>query len=98
MPQVTTQYDPSGSNWQFVEDRLYRYASPGERISVEADDSTGASIFGFNLWGSLTIDQVHDAMLQHGGASEVLYISLWHNPPAILGTGIDSYRAIASYK
>ena len=92
MALVHTGFEPSGDNWTLEDERVYQQAPVDTKLIAQYVDGGGPSIFGWDLWGSLSIDSVHQSLSQR---CAVYYIGLWHDPPGFLGTGVDNYRAIA---
>jgi hypothetical protein len=85
---------PHGQNWALEHQQVFRAWTPalGASAIFESQDSSGPYIFGWDLWGSLTIADVYAQLIKHCKA--VYYIGLWRNPPGF-PIGIDNYLAIA---
>ncbi len=94
MPIITTGYEPSGWNPGLVDERVFAQDPAGTPAQAGYVDGGGPYIFGWDLWGSITIDDLHTAVSQRG--MWVYYISLWRDQPAIIG--FDNYRAILVYR
>lgn len=102
-PQVKTVRDPSGGSsifntgWAFVTDKVFAQDPPGTQVRTSEVDLWAISIAGFDLWGAyISIDALAAATTAKG--AHVYYISLWRNPPRLLGTGGDFYTAVAVTK
>ena len=101
MPLIITGYEPSGGKslfsqgWRMTAQKVYN-KDPGETPAIATyQDANIPSITGIDLWPVVTIDQIYGHI---SSSARVYYISLWRNPPAILGTGIDYFRAITLSK
>ncbi len=94
MPQVITGFEPSGDNWALVAEKVYYQEEPGTQVQAGYVVGGGPYIFGWDLWGSISIDDLHASCSAKG--MWIDYISVWRDQPAIIGW--DSYLACMVYR
>jgi hypothetical protein len=101
MPLVVTGYEPSGGQsifsqgWRLTSEKVFNKGVAGTLTNAAYKDASIPSLTGIDLWPVLSINSLYG---QIASKALVYYISLWRNPPAILGTGIDYFRVISVQK
>lgn len=91
MPQVITGYEPdTDDGWEFVDEEVVQKGAPGTPVVAGYQDSSVISIAGFDLWSSISNQQLVSQV--RARSAICYYLSRWRNPPSILGTGLDQYR------
>lgn len=102
MPQVITGFEPSGGQslfsqgWRLTAQQVFNKDPAGTDAVATYQDAQIISLTGIDLWPAMTVGQLYSVFA--GKGLRVYYISLWRNPPAILGTGVDYFRAITVSK
>ena len=100
-PIVVTGYEPSGgsslfnSGWSLIAQQVFNKDPAGTSAQASYQDAQIVSVLGLDLWPQISIQGLYQ---QVAAKYRVYYISLWRNPPSLLGTGIDYFRAITVQK
>lgn len=100
-PIIPTQFDPSGGSsffnqgWRLIAQQVFNKDPAGTPAQASYQDAQIVSLLGLDLWPQLSIGGLYAQLAPH---ARVYYISFWRNPPSILGTGIDYFRAITVQK
>ncbi len=92
MPQLTTGWEPDTSQgWNFIDDRVFAQDPPGTQVVSGYQDSRVVAVAGFDLWGSISMDDIASHI--QGQGKTVYYLSVWRNPPNPF-IGFDDYRVV----
>ena len=97
-PIIVTGFEPTGGGslfnqgWGLIDQKVFNKDPAGTSAAASYQDAWVPSVpvFGFDLWPQITIDGLYG---QIQSKFRVYYISLWRNPPTLVGV-LDYFRAI----